>query len=61
MQLKTFLKDRMKVDWEEKPLSRDRASKVMDLLEPESILDFAYSIRKVLRQSVYFTFNIELK
>jgi hypothetical protein len=33
----------------------------MDLLEPESILDFAYSIRKVLRQSVYFTFNIELK
>lgn len=61
MQLKTFLKDRMKVDWEEKPLSRDRASKVMDLLEPESILDFAYSIRKVLRQSVYFTFNLELK
>ncbi len=61
MQLKTFLKERIKVDCEEKPLSRDKASKVMDLLEPESILDFAYSIRKVLRQSVYFTFKMELK
>ena len=49
----------MKVDCEEKPLSKEMASKVIDLFKPESIWAFAYSIRKALRQSVYFTFNIE--
>jgi hypothetical protein len=39
----------------------DSASKVMDLIKPESICFLAYSIRKELRQSVYFTFKMALK